>query len=164
MAAAGVPLLAVTVLHAGTAVAVLTAAVYLPWLVIGLPTGAWVDRLPVVVFATAYQVFLSALVMAGELVEADAKLPQRVRRGAAGLAVGAVGATTLLFNAASFLASAACLLSIRANVVQHRPHGRATTVRAEISQGARFIARDPYLRPLSIYAATANLAYTGSTA
>lgn len=161
MAAAGVPLLAVTVLHAGTAVAVLTAAVYLPWLVIGLPTGAWVDRLPVVVFATAYQVFLSALVMAGELVEADAKLPQRVRRGAAGLAVGA---TTLLFNAASFLASAACLLSIRANVVQHRPHGRATTVRAEISQGARFIARDPYLRPLSIYAATANLAYTGSTA
>ena len=71
-------MLAVTVLHAGTAVAVLTAAVYLPWLVIGLPTGAWVDRLPVVVFATAYQVFLSALVMAGELVEGDAKLPGSV--------------------------------------------------------------------------------------
>jgi predicted MFS family arabinose efflux permease len=39
-----------------------------------------------------------------------------------------------------------------------------TTVRAEISQGARFIACDPYLRPLTIYGAAANLAYTGSTA
>jgi len=47
MATVGVPLLAVTVLHASTfAVAALTAAAYLPWLVIGLPAGAWVDRLP----------------------------------------------------------------------------------------------------------------------
>jgi MFS family permease len=47
MAAVGVPLLAVAVLHASTfAVSALTAAAYLPWLVIGLPAGAWVDRLP----------------------------------------------------------------------------------------------------------------------
>jgi MFS family permease len=47
MAAIGVPLLAVTVLKASTfAVSALTAAAYLPWLVIGLPVGAWVDRLP----------------------------------------------------------------------------------------------------------------------
>jgi len=47
MAATGVPLLAVTVLHAGAfAVAALSAAAYLRWLVIGLPAGAWVDRLP----------------------------------------------------------------------------------------------------------------------
>jgi hypothetical protein len=47
MAVVGVPLLAVAVLHASTfAVAALTAAAYLPWLVIGLPVGAWVDRLP----------------------------------------------------------------------------------------------------------------------
>jgi len=46
MAVVGVPLLAVTVLHASTfAVAALTAAAYLPWLAIGLPAGAWVDRL-----------------------------------------------------------------------------------------------------------------------
>ena len=45
MAVVGVPLLAVTVLHASTfAVAALTAAAYLPWLLIGLPAGAWVDR------------------------------------------------------------------------------------------------------------------------
>jgi MFS family permease len=47
MAVVGVPLLAVSQLHAGAfAVAALTAAAYFPWLVIGLPAGAWVDRLP----------------------------------------------------------------------------------------------------------------------
>jgi MFS family permease len=47
MAVVGIPLLAVTVLRASTfAVAALTAAAYLPWLVLGLPAGAWVDRLP----------------------------------------------------------------------------------------------------------------------
>jgi predicted MFS family arabinose efflux permease len=47
MAAVGVPLLAVVVLRAGTfAVSALTAVAYLPWLLVGLPAGAWVDRLP----------------------------------------------------------------------------------------------------------------------
>ncbi|MEV7535605.1 MULTISPECIES: MFS transporter [Streptomyces] len=41
------PLVAVTTLHASPFVmGVLTAAAWLPWLVIGLPAGAWVDRLP----------------------------------------------------------------------------------------------------------------------
>ncbi|WP_410810831.1 MFS transporter [Micromonospora sp. 067-2] len=41
------PLVAVAVLDAGTfQVAMLTAAAWLPWLLIGLPAGAWVDRLP----------------------------------------------------------------------------------------------------------------------
>ena len=47
MALVGVPLVAVTVLHASTfVVGVLAAAAWLPWLVIGLPAGAWVDRWP----------------------------------------------------------------------------------------------------------------------
>ena len=47
MALIGVPLLAVLSLHATTFdVGALAAAAYLPWLVIGLPAGAWVDRLP----------------------------------------------------------------------------------------------------------------------
>ena len=215
MAAAGVPLLAVTVLHASTfAVAGLTAAAYLPWLLIGLPAGAWADRLqarplmiacdavaallyaslPVagwlgvlttgqvlvvallagtasVLFATAYQVLLRSLVAAGDLVEGNAKLQGSAAvaaiggRGAAGLAAEAIGAASaLLFNAASFLVSAACLLRIRTAVAPCRPDARATTVRAEITQGVRFIAADPYLRPLTLYGAAANLAYTGSTA
>lgn len=40
------PLVAVTVLHADAfVVGALDAAVWLPWLLIGLPAGAWVDRL-----------------------------------------------------------------------------------------------------------------------
>ena len=48
MAVVGVPLLAVTALHASTfAVAALTAAAYLPWLVIGLPAGpGWTGGRP----------------------------------------------------------------------------------------------------------------------
>jgi hypothetical protein len=89
MAVVGVPLLAVTVLHASTfAVAALTAAAYLPWLVIGLPVAAWIGVLTIgqvavvallagaanVFFATAYQVHLPALVTSAELVEGNAKL------------------------------------------------------------------------------------------
>ena len=41
------PLAAVVELHAGAfRVSLLTAAVWVPWLLIGLPAGAWVDRLP----------------------------------------------------------------------------------------------------------------------
>ena len=39
------PLVAVSTLHASTGmIALLTAASWLPWLLIGLPAGAWVDR------------------------------------------------------------------------------------------------------------------------
>ncbi|MFB9412130.1 MFS transporter [Dactylosporangium matsuzakiense] len=41
------PLVAIATLHAGpAAVALLTAATWLPWLLIGLPAGVWVDRWP----------------------------------------------------------------------------------------------------------------------
>jgi predicted MFS family arabinose efflux permease len=86
-------------------------------------------------------------------------------RSAAGLAAQAVGdATSLLFNAGSFLASATCLLLIRAHPAPREPARRATTVRAEISEGVRFVMRDPLLRPLTVYPAVANFAYSGSTA
>lgn len=40
------PLIAVEVLDAdSTAVGLLAAAVWLPWLLVGLPVGAWVDRM-----------------------------------------------------------------------------------------------------------------------
>jgi MFS family permease len=41
------PLVAVSTLHASTGmVALLTAATWLPWMLIGLPAGTWVDRWP----------------------------------------------------------------------------------------------------------------------
>ena len=231
MATVGVPLLAVTVLHASTfAVAALTAAAYLPWLVIGLPAGAWVDRLPPrplmitcdvisallfaslpvaawtgtlstplvvavallagavnVFFATAYQVYLPSLVTREELVEGNAKLQAGLSvasitgRGAVGLAQAVGAAPSLLFNAGSFLVSAACLLRIRppdpapapapasapaappATESAPKPPVRST-VRAEVAQGVRWVARDPYFRPLTLYAAVSNLAYSGNLA
>ena len=219
MATVGVPLLAVTVLHASTfAVAALTAAAYLPWLVIGLPVGAWVDRLPPrplmitcdvlsallfaslpvaawigilntplvvavallagavnVFFATAYQVYLPSLVTRAELVEGNAKLQAGLSvasitgRGAVGLAQAVGPAPSLLFNAGSFLVSAACLLRIRAPAAppatEPAPEPKVgTTVRAEVAQGVRWVARDPYFRPLTLYAALSNLAYSGNLA
>ena len=223
MATVGVPLLAVTVLHASTfAVAALTAAAYLPWLVIGLPAGAWVDRLPPrplmitcdvlsallfaslpvaawtgalstplvvavallagavnVFFATAYQVYLPSLVTRDELVEGNAKLQAGLSvasitgRGAVGLAQAVGAAPSLLFNAGSFLVSAACLLRIRPPDrapaafpprSPRRSHPVRSTVRAEVAQGVRWVARDPYFRPLTLYAALSNLAYSGNLA
>ncbi|WP_308250143.1 MFS transporter [Sphaerisporangium fuscum] len=47
LTAIALPLVAVTTLHAGPfVVAALVAVTWLPWLVVGLPAGAWVDRLP----------------------------------------------------------------------------------------------------------------------
>jgi MFS family permease len=41
------PLVAISTLHAGPAmVALLTASTWLPWLLIGLPAGVWIDRWP----------------------------------------------------------------------------------------------------------------------
>jgi hypothetical protein len=220
MAAIGVPLLAVTVLRASTfAVSALTAAAYLPWLVIGLPVGAWVDRLaarplmiacdlisallyaslPVaawlgvldtgqvvvvallagaanVFFATAYQVYLPSLVTAAELVEGNAKLQGGAQvasiggRGLAGLAAEAIGAASaLLFNSASFLVSAACLLRIRPPAKPAAPDPPAEPPRRgrlheQTWEGIRFVACDPYLRFFTIYAAVSNLAYAGNLA
>jgi MFS family permease len=209
-----VPLLAVTTLHATTfAVTVLAAANYLPWLVIGLPAGAWADRLPSrplmitcdllaavlyaslpaaawfhlltigqllaiallagaanVVFATAYQVFLPALVQQQELTEGNAKLQGSASvaliggRSVAGLAAEGLGtAAAVLFNAVSFLVSAACLLRIH-TTLPHPGKKVRVTMRAEIGEAVRYIARDPYLRPITWYAVAGNFVYGGYSA
>ncbi|MFB7629767.1 MFS transporter [Streptomyces sp. NPDC056149] len=47
IAVVALPLVAVLTLHADTlVVGLLTSVAYLPWLILGLPAGAWVDRLP----------------------------------------------------------------------------------------------------------------------
>lgn len=213
MAAVGVPLLAVAVLHASTfAVSALTAVTWLPWLIIGLPAGALVDRWPAkplligsdlacaalyaslptaawlhvltvaqlivvellagaarVFFTTAYVVYLPVLVSADDLMEGNAKLQgsQSVAsisgRGLAGLAAQAVGeATSLLFNAGSFLVSAVCLLAIRApDTRQADAPARSSSLRADISYGLAYLWRNPLLRILAIWPAISNLAYGG---
>jgi MFS family permease len=47
VAGVATPLIAVQVLDASAfTVSLLTAAAWLPWLLIGLPAGAWIDRVP----------------------------------------------------------------------------------------------------------------------
>ncbi|OXM52854.1 MFS transporter [Amycolatopsis alba] len=47
IAVVALPLVAVVALHADTfVVGLLTSVAWLPWLILGLPAGAWVDRLP----------------------------------------------------------------------------------------------------------------------
>jgi predicted MFS family arabinose efflux permease len=121
-----------------------------------------------VFFSTAYQVYLPALVTADEMMEGNAKLQGSMSvalvsgRGLAGLAAEALGdATALLCNAVSFLVSAACLLSIRGAAPRPVPSGHTKNMWAEITEGTRFIVRDPVLRSLSAYPALANLGIGG---
>jgi len=210
-----VPLLAVLFLHATTfEVGALAAAAYLPWLVIGLPAGAWVDRVsprpvmiacdavsaalyasvPVayaigaltlgqlfavqllagaagVVFGTAYQVNLPSLVTPGELAEGNAKLRSSSSasalggRGLSGVVTQLVGATAaLLFNAASFAVSAACLLAIRAPESRPASPRQVTALRRDVAGGLALVFRDPYLRPLTLFGGVANFALDGLAA
>jgi MFS family permease len=227
MAVVGIPLVAVVVLHASTfAVGALTAAAWLPWLLIGLPAGAWVDRLPVrpvmitadavsallyatvpvaawtgvlstglliavaiaagsasVVFMTGYQVYLPSVVKAADLIEANTKMQGSASAaafagpGLAGLLAQALGpVTALAANAASFLVSAACLLSARPGPVKeaaapgrsHEPRAAAdggeSSLRREVAEGVLLLVKDPYLRPMTVFWAAANLALTGYAA
>jgi MFS family permease len=204
------PLVAVSVLDASTfQVALLAALVWLPWLVIGLPAGAWVDRLPrrplmitcdllclglylavplawwlgvltighlvatallagtaSVFFHTAYQVYLPTLLRPEQIPAGNARLQTTesaanvLGPGVAGLVAHAAGAVLgLLVDAATYLVSAICLSRIRA--VERLDHRGSGSLRREIAEGLRFLARDPYLRVFTLFGAASNLVLLG---
>lgn len=206
------PLVAVATLDASTfQVALLSAAAWLPWLLIGLPVGAWVDRVPrrpvmiacdlaalllflsvpvlawlgwltighllavalsagtaSVVFQTAFQVYLPSLLDRDQVAEGNAKMQATEAAahvggpGVAGLVTQLAGAATaLLVDAVSFLASALCLLSIRAREPRPERARQDGTLRQEIGEGIRFVARDPYLRVLTVFGAVSNIGLIG---
>jgi MFS family permease len=210
VASTALPLVAVVTLAASTFdVALLTAVAWLPWLVIGLPAGAWVDRLPKrpvmlacntasmavfgsvplaaafgmltmpyllaaallggvakVFFSLAYRAYLPALVGAGDLLEANAKLQgsesatQVAGPGLAGLLAQAFGPVSgVLADAVSFGVSVLCVRAIKVpeTVV---PVAR-TPLRSQIAEGLRFAVGDRYLRTLMTFGAVSNLALTG---
>ncbi|MGC4896022.1 MFS transporter [Micromonospora sp. DT31] len=212
MTTVALPLVAVAVLDATTfQVAVLTAAAWLPWLLAGLPVGAWVDRVrrrPVMIaadlvaaalfvsvplaallglltvghllvvalggglarvfFETADQVYLPTLLRPDQVPEANARLHATqtasylVGPGLAGVVAQLLGAVTAVaLDALTFLLSALCLGRIRA--VEGRPHRPAgtTSLRREIAAGLRFVARDPYLRVLTVFGAASNIGLIG---
>jgi hypothetical protein len=118
-----------------------------------------------VVFGTAYQVNLPSLVTSGELAEGNAKLQASSSvaglggRGLSGVVTQIVGATAaLVFNAASFLVSAACLLGIRAPAPRPASARQVSSLRRDVAEGLALVSRDPYLRPLALFGGLANFA------
>lgn len=206
------PLVAVSVLDASAfVVGIVTAAAWLPWLVIGLPAGAWTDRLPrrplmitcnlvsvvalasvpvaawmdvlttvhlvvaallagtaAVFFTTAYQVFLPSIVPADDLAEGNAKLQGSESAamiagpGVGGLLMQIFGpAMGLVVDTGTFIVSTLCLLGMERREAARPAPQRREPLLHQIGEGLSFVARDPYLRVFTVYAAVANLAFTG---
>ena len=207
-----IPLVAVVTLHAGAfATGLLIAAAWLPWVVIGLPAGAWVDRLPArrvmiaadvlsvlafasvpvaawlgvltlgqllvcallggcaaVFFQTSYQVFLPSLAgrrRAGRRERADARQPigRARRRSGAG---GAAGERRR--GGRRGVAQRGQLPRVRRVPADRCPTAstglrrvKRVPLRSEIAEGAGFVARDPYLRILTIWGGLSNFALVG---
>lgn len=148
------PLVAVEVLHASTfLVGLLTAAVWLPWLMIGLPAGAWVDRLPR---------RATMLVSDGVSLAAFLSIPVAAWTGVLGVAqlvavALAAGAPSVFFNTAYqvYLPSLVAEVDLTegnaklrgsrsaAQVIKTGGHGRRTPrVRASIRRSAHRPGRD----------------------
>ncbi|MGC4941880.1 MFS transporter [Kribbella sp. DT2] len=206
-----IPLVAISVLDATTfQVGLLTAFAWLPWLVIGLPVGAWVDRLPrrpimliaaassfallaavplisaagllttrlllaivvltgvaAVLFQTAYTAYLPTLIDPADHAEGNAKLhgsasaAQIAGAACGGLVIQLAGPINgLLIDAATFLIALVCLAAIRHREPRRTPV-RRPAITTEIADGLRLVARDVWLRTLTLFGAVSNLALMG---
>lgn len=158
-------------------------------LIASVPLLAWLDALTIeyvlviafavgcstVVFTAAYNAFVPFLVAKNELLGANTRLMgSEQAANVAGPGIG--GLLTQLFSAVvglfvdafSFLVSAACLWSIRAREPadgQDEPADRAprpkVSYRADIRAAIGFVARDPYLRIITLSNACTNLLMGG---
>ncbi|MGR6319138.1 MFS transporter [Micromonospora soli] len=204
------PLAALTVLGAGsTGVAALTAATTLPYLLLGIPAGAIVDRLPrravlvaadvaralllasvplawaagllsltqlvtvalltgcaTVLFDVAYFAAVPAVVPAGRLADANARLEatravgQTAGPGLAGVLVGALGApVALLVDVASFVVSA-LFLAGTPRLARSSAPGAGGMWRDAVG-GIRFVFRDPVVRALTLCSGLTNVWHAG---
>lgn len=214
------PLLATLTLRASPfVIGLIAAAQWVPWLLAGLPAGAWVDRwnprrvmlgcdlvsalalgsvplaaaygaltvahllvaafavgLAGVFFSTAYQVYLPLVVAEDRLVGANARLQGSESSaqfagpslgGALAQVFGAVSG--LLVDAASFVASAVCLLlapappaAPAAGAGLGAPGEPPRSVRREVREGLRFVLGDRLLRLFTAVAALTNFAATAT--
>ena len=118
-----------------------------------------------VLFEIASGAYLPSVVPRAQLVEANAKLQAAiVTAQAAGPSIGGALVTLLtapmaiVMDAASFLISGSLIASANArDQVQREPQPKMTS-RTELGQAARYLLSDPYLRPLLVGHALANLA------
>lgn len=152
-------------------------------LIVSVPLLAWIDALTIeyvlviafavgcsnVVFTAAYNAFLPFLVPKNELLGANTRMMGSEQAaniagpGLGGLLTQISSAIVGLFvDAFSFLVSAACLWSIRAREPADPPaERRGTSYRADIRDAMAFVARDPYLRIITLSSAVTNLLLAG---
>jgi predicted MFS family arabinose efflux permease len=116
-----------------------------------------------VFFSASVGPFLRSVVSADHRMEANAKLEgsawaaQMAGPGLGGLAAQVLGAVSgLLANALSFVVSAACLTRIRVTEPAPQPRAPDASLRAEITEGIRFLVRDPRLRVVAAYMGAGN--------
>ena len=116
-----------------------------------------------VFFTASFGAFVRSVVSADHRLEANAKLEgsvwaaQMAGPGLGGLAAQLLGAVSGLFaNALSFLVSAVCLTRIRVAEPAPQPRAGHASLRAEISDGIRFVVRDPRLRVVAAYMGAGN--------
>jgi MFS family permease len=201
------PLVAIDVLHVSAfEVAALTTVEFLPFLLVSLPAGVWVDRLrrrPILVigdlsravllasvpivywlghltmaqlyivgflvgiatvfFDVAYQSYLPSLVERHQLVDGNGKLEisraaaQLGGPGLAGLVVNALRApAALVFDAVSFVGSAAFIFSIRKVEHAARTDAPQRHMREELREGLRYVLRHPFLKHIAACTALFN--------
>lgn len=116
-----------------------------------------------VLFDVGYQSVLPAVVGRSGLVEGNAKLEStRAAAEAAGPALGgglvqlAGAATAVFLDAIGYLVSAAFLTRMRTRETVAAPDPDRS-LRAEMSEGLRYVLRHPLLRPIALCTGTANL-------
>jgi predicted MFS family arabinose efflux permease len=121
-----------------------------------------------VVFETASQVYLPALLDEQDLAEGNAKLygtdsvTKVAGPGLAGLLAQAGGVVTaVLLDAVSFVVSALCLRAIRHREPPPAPVRERARLLRDVADGIRFVARDPYLRVLTALGAASNIGLIG---
>jgi MFS family permease len=194
------PLVAIDVLHVSAfEVAALTTVEFLPFLLVSLPAGVWVDRLrrrPILVigdlsralllasvpvsywtghlsmtqlyvvgflvgiatvfFDVAYQSYLPSIVERQQLIDGNAKLEisraaaQLGGPGLAGIVVNALRApAALVFDAVSFVGSAAFIFSIRKAESAVRVDAPHRHMREELREGLQWVLRHAYLKNIA---------------
>ncbi len=116
-----------------------------------------------VFFDVSYQSYLPVLVSRQDLVDGNGKLgatqsfAQVTGPGLGGALVGLVGAAKAMgADAISYAVSVASLLAIRTRE-EPPPAASRQTLRAEISEGLKFVLRHPILRNIAACTGTANL-------
>jgi predicted MFS family arabinose efflux permease len=120
-----------------------------------------------VLFQTAYTAYLPTLIDAADHAEGNAKLhgsasaAQIAGLGCGGLVVQLAGpANALLVDASTFVVALACLAAIR-----HREHDASVDHEAGLWTGMKlgvgYVAKDVWLRTLTLFGAVSNLALMG---